>query len=79
MKRELEEEFGIQTEVGEFIKSNNHHYDHISIELLAFHATHISGDFILVDHDKVEWVIPEKLLDYDLAAADIPIATTLLS
>ena len=38
LKRELEEEFGIQVEVGEFITSNNHHYDHISIELLAFHV-----------------------------------------
>ncbi len=41
LKRELEEEFVIQTDVGEFITSNKHHYDHISIELLAFHATHL--------------------------------------
>ncbi len=33
LKRELEEEFGIQVEVGEFICLNKHHYDHISIEL----------------------------------------------
>ena len=31
LKRELEEEFGVQVEVGEFIYSNKHHYDHISI------------------------------------------------
>ena len=74
LKRELEEEFGIQAEVGEFITSNKHHYDHISIELMAFHTTYISGSFTLVDHDEIKWVNPEELLDYDLAEADIPIA-----
>ncbi len=51
LKRELEEEFGIQAEVGEFITSNKHHrgYDHISIELLAFHVKCISGEFTLSD------------------------------
>ena len=79
LKRELEEEFGIRAEVGKFITSNEHHYDHISIKLLAFNTTYISGTFTLVDHDKIEWVSPEELLDYDLAEADIPIAEMLLS
>ncbi len=77
LKRELEEEFGIQAEVGEFITVNKHHYDHISIELLAFQATYISGSFTLIDHDQIEWVSPSELLDYDLAEADIPIAELL--
>ncbi len=42
LKRELGEEFGIQVEVGEFITSNKHHYDHISIELMAFRVKYIS-------------------------------------
>ncbi len=79
LKRELEEEFGIQTEVGEFITSSKYHYDHISIELLAFHVKYISGEFTLSDHDTIEWVIPEELLNYDLAKADIPIAEMLVS
>ena len=74
LKRELEEEFGIQAEVGEFITSNTHHYDHISIELFAFHVKYISGDFTLTDHDIIEWVAPAELLNYDLAEADVPIA-----
>jgi len=78
LKRELEEEFGIQTEVEEFITSNKHHYDHISIELMAFRIKYISGEFTLVDHDEIQWVKPEELLDYDLAEADIPIAKKLI-
>ena len=77
LERELEEEFGIQVEVGEFITSNKHHYDHISIELLAFRVKYISGEFTLTDHDKIEWVNPGELLDYDLAEADVPIAREL--
>ena len=60
LKRELEEEFGIQTEVGEFICSNKHHYDHISIELMAYRVKYISGEFTLTDHDTIEWVNPGR-------------------
>ena len=77
LKRELEEEFGIQVEVGEFITSSKQHYDHISIELMAFRTKYISGEFTLTDHDTIEWVAPEELLNYDLAEADIPIAEKL--
>jgi len=74
LKRELEEEFGIQVEVGEFITSNKHTYEHISIELMAYRVKYISGEFTLTDYDTIEWVAPEELLNYDLAEADIPIA-----
>ncbi len=77
MKRELEEELGIQVEVGEFITSNKHHYDHISIELMAYRVKYVAGEFTLSDHDTIEWVTPEELLNYDLAAADVPIAEKL--
>jgi len=56
-----------------------HHYDHISIELLAFYVKYISGEFTLTDHDTIEWVAPEELLNYDLAEADILIAMFLNS
>lgn len=77
LKRELEEEFGIQAEVGEFITSNRHHYDHAFIELLAYRVTYVSGSFTLVDHDSIRWVSPEELPDYDLSGADIPVAMAL--
>ncbi|NOY87642.1 MAG: (deoxy)nucleoside triphosphate pyrophosphohydrolase [Deltaproteobacteria bacterium] len=74
LKRELAEEFSIQVEVGEFICSNKHHYDHIFIELIAFRTKFISGDFKLTDHNEIQWVKPADLLDYDLSEADILIA-----
>ena len=74
LNRELEEEFGIRTKVGEFITSNKHQYSHISIELVAFQTEYLSGNYILNDHEKIEWVRPDDLLNFDLAEADIPIA-----
>lgn len=74
LARELYEEFGIAATVGEFICSNKHRYDHLAIELLAYNICDWSGDLIPVDHDQLDWVMPEQLLSYTLSPADIPIA-----
>ena len=60
------------------IECSKHHYDHISIELMAFRAKYISGEFTLSDHDTIEWVAPEELLNYDLAEADVPIVNAIM-
>ena len=31
-------------------------------------------DSMLIDHDEFEWVVPERLLEWCLAPADIPLA-----
>lgn len=73
LRRELEEEFCIKAEVGEKVGENIHHYDTISIRLIPCKATHISGDFELIDHDKIVWLAPEKLNSLEWAPADIPL------
>lgn len=77
LKRELKEEFSIETEVGAHVCNSEYRYEHIHIKLLAYRARLTSGDFKLKDHDMAEWVKPEKLLDYNLAPADVPIARKL--
>ncbi|EKE04183.1 MAG: hypothetical protein ACD_20C00098G0011 [uncultured bacterium] len=79
LKRELEEELGIETEVGDFICSSKYEYPHISIELLVYRVKYISGIFELTDHEEIKWVYPQDLSDYDLAPADIPIVNKLLA
>jgi len=76
--RELHEEFGIEAEIGDFLLSSPHEYSHLKIELLAFRATYISGDFNLNDHDEIRWVLPSELGRYDLAGADVPVADILM-
>ena len=77
LARELYEEFGIETEVQEFIHSIVHNYPQGSIRLLAYRVNILEGDIQLRVHDRYEWVNPHELLDYDLLPADVPIAVYL--
>jgi 8-oxo-dGTP diphosphatase len=72
LKRELQEEFGINISVGTFFGENTYHYDHGSIKLLAYLASLVSGKLAPKDHSEFRWVSTEQLSDYDFAPADIP-------
>jgi len=78
LRRELMEEFGVDTEIGAFICSSKFEYKHLPIELLVYKAVHLSGEFRLNDHARIEWVAPADLPGYDLSSADIPVAELLL-
>ena len=39
-----------------------------------YRITWVSGKMAPKDHDRIAWVSPDKLLEYDLLPADIPIA-----
>jgi 8-oxo-dGTP diphosphatase len=78
LRRELLEEFGVDTEVGDFICSSSYEYSHISIELLAYKVTYLSGEFLLNSHAEITWIDPAEFPHYDFAEADKPIVSTLL-
>ncbi|MEW6378304.1 MAG: 8-oxo-dGTP diphosphatase MutT [bacterium] len=78
LRRELFEEFGIETRIGDFICSSRFVYSHISIELLAYRAEHLSGEFTVHEHEEIRWVWPRELEAYDFADADIPIVKKLV-
>ena len=73
LQRELREELAIEAEIGEFICSSTYAYSHATIQLLVYHASHVSGEFTLHDHQEMRWVLPEELLQYDFPEADKPI------
>lgn len=73
LKRELQEELGIETEIGEFLCSSKVAYDHMAIELLVYRASHVSGEIALRVHDRVEWIVPEALSKLDFSEADKPV------
>jgi 8-oxo-dGTP diphosphatase len=73
LKRELNEEFGIETIIGAYVAESQHDYSFRSIRLIAYEVKYISGEFQLIDHDEIKWVSPENLSNFDLAAADIPL------
>ncbi len=77
LMRELEEELGVVTAIGEFICSTKHEYSHIAIELLVYRAHYLSGEFKANDHAEIKWVAPAELKHYDFPEADAPIVEML--
>ncbi len=73
LEREIGEEFGVVVRAERYIATNLHDYEDFSIELLAYRANYVKGEFKLSDHDQIAWVNKEQLKNYDLAAADIPL------
>ena len=78
LQRELQEEFGIETRIGDFICQSEYEYPHIHILLLAYQTYYLSGEFQLYDHAAIQWVTLEEIQAYDFAPADIPIVEALL-
>ncbi|MBV7564167.1 (deoxy)nucleoside triphosphate pyrophosphohydrolase [Pseudomonas sp. sia0905] len=76
--RELHEELGVESDAGEILTTSIYTYPGGTIELIAVVVELRSTAFKLQVHDLAEWVLPNELLDYDLAPADIPIAEEII-
>lgn len=61
LRREIEEELGAEIEVGSFIGKNLHNYPHISIELYAYYAYCLKGEFKALEHQELKWVQASEL------------------
>jgi 8-oxo-dGTP diphosphatase len=77
LKRELKEEFDIEAEIGKFIIASKFRYCMVPIELLAYRAKHLSGEFKINEHEDVRWVDPSEFGSYDFMPADKPIVEML--
>ena len=75
--RELKEEFNIDAAIGEYLGSNIHHYDHISIELMVFRAFWEGGTIAMNDHKAYRWVTMDQLSEFVFSPADIPFVNML--
>lgn len=76
--RELEEELGMKITISSFFGSHIHHYETISIELIAYECKFVNANFKLTDHDEFKFIAPKELKDYKIAAADLFIVNRLL-
>lgn len=77
--RELKEELSIKVEIQKHFKTTLHKYDQVQIELIAYLCKFIQVDFVLIDHDEIEWVKKTELLSFNLAPADVPIANAIIA
>jgi 8-oxo-dGTP diphosphatase len=70
LRRELMEEFGVETRIGRYLGAARSVCPAFSIELIAYEVFHLAGEFQLLDHDDLRWVLPSELSDYDLTEPD---------
>jgi 8-oxo-dGTP diphosphatase len=77
LRRELKEEFDIDSEIGKFIIASRFRYCLVPIELLAYRVKHLSGEFKVNEHEEIRWVLPSELSLYDFMPADKPIVKLL--
>ena len=79
LKRELYEEFGITVTVKNHLVNSFYKYEKINVNLKAYLVDHLSGDFILRDHDAINWIDSKEFGKYEFAPADIPINNYILN
>jgi len=70
LRRELQEELGIDTRVGEYLGSARFVQGSLQLEILLYRVEHLSGAFSLREHEALAWVEPKDLESYDLADSD---------
>ena len=73
LRRELQEEFGVESTVGQHLITVKHRYPKISIRLMAYYVTVHADPVQSSDHDRIDWVSKDNLPSRDIAAADVPI------
>jgi A/G-specific adenine glycosylase len=70
LRREIQEELGIEISVGEPIASVDHAYTHFRITLHAFHCTHVAGEPQALGCAGWRWVRLEELDRFAFPKAD---------
>ena len=78
LARELQEELGMQSHVGDIIATTTYHYVHGSFEMLALEATRCS-DFTLRVHDAVSWASRDEIGELLLAPADVELIAEIIA
>ncbi|WP_372751820.1 8-oxo-dGTP diphosphatase MutT [Labilibaculum sp.] len=77
LRRELFEEFRIDTEILDFFGESWFDYGQKHIHLVGYLVQHLSGDFSLQVHENYQWISINELDKIDWAPADVKLAEQL--
>ena len=70
LRRECEEELGIQVHADSVFIELVHQYPDITIDLTLFNAHIVSGEPKLLEHNDLRWITPGEINDYVFCPAD---------
>jgi A/G-specific adenine glycosylase len=77
IRREIQEELGIQVSVGDPLTTVTHTYSHFKVTLNVHHCTHLSGNPQPIECDEIRWVTMETIEEYPFPKANIQIIEAL--
>ncbi|NEQ50999.1 MAG: A/G-specific adenine glycosylase [Leptolyngbya sp. SIO3F4] len=70
VKREINEELGIEIAVNDRLITVNHAYSHFKVTLNVFNCTHVSGEPQTIECDEVKWVTLDEIDSYPFPKAN---------
>ena len=77
IQREIQEELGIEIEVGDRLIIIDHTYSHFHVTLNVHHCKHISGEPQAIECDEIRWVELADLDSYPFPKANLQIIEAL--
>lgn len=77
IRREIQEELGIEIEVGDRLITIDHAYTHFRVTLNTYHCRHLSGDPQPLACDEVRWVEVSELEQFPFPKANLQIIAAL--
>ena len=77
LKRELNEELGIEVDVGNRFEIVYHTYEDVKVLLISFICQIARGDPHAIDCQGFRWLTQRELRDLPMTAADIPLRNAL--
>lgn len=78
LHRELREELGIETRIGQLFATSRYESPSFAIKLMAYRVTYLSGEIRLADHEEVRWVARASLRTFHFAEPDLPIVQAVI-
>lgn len=77
IRREIQEELGIEIEVGEHLITLDHAYTHFRVTLNVYHCRHRHGEPQPLECDEIRWVTVDELDQFPFPKANEKIITAL--
>ena len=68
--RECREELDIIIAPGDVFMEVVHEYPDLTVRLILYHATIVSGEIRLLEHNDARWIAPKEIPEYSFCPAD---------